>query len=468
MRELVFQVEFLSDIVLPATSNTEGNIQQLEFIPGSNFLGMVASKTYNDFSDSIQIFHSGDVRFGDASLVVDGEVYYKMPFSFFHPKLDNQKIYNHHFLDDKQKKELGQLKQMRNGYISGNLDNGLKVKYIDYTYSQKSAYDGEKRRSKNSSMYGYKAIMAGTKWQFKVKCSDTVSDDDIKKIKENLEGKRYLGKSKSSQYGKVEITYIEEKNTTIQKTDSSEIILYANSRLALVDDAGNPIYELKYLISGLDDENIIYSKCQIKTSFFTPYNSKMQTKCYERLVIEKGSVIVLKDLTDEQIEKLQSGVGAYLSEGFGELIVNPPFLLKKGKIDLAIDEENKSKKDLRKKIDKTFKDTTVQFLVNKHNESIEKLELANEVAKFIKDNVKKYPKKMNSQWGSIRSLCITSDDKNIKEKVEKYISNGVAKEKWQGDKKSTLLTAIENSSTPLKFTKLLSIEMPKQKEGAKS
>ena len=30
MNRLVFQVEFLSDIVLQATSNTEGNVEQLD------------------------------------------------------------------------------------------------------------------------------------------------------------------------------------------------------------------------------------------------------------------------------------------------------------------------------------------------------------------------------------------------------------------------------------------------------
>jgi len=42
MKALVFQVELKSDIVLPATSNTEGKIDQLDFIAGSNFLGMAA------------------------------------------------------------------------------------------------------------------------------------------------------------------------------------------------------------------------------------------------------------------------------------------------------------------------------------------------------------------------------------------------------------------------------------------
>ena len=63
MKELVFQVEFLSDIVLPATSNTEGNIEQLDFIPGSNFLGM-AAREYDHYNDSFSVFHSGNFPSG--------------------------------------------------------------------------------------------------------------------------------------------------------------------------------------------------------------------------------------------------------------------------------------------------------------------------------------------------------------------------------------------------------------------
>ncbi|RLA78784.1 MAG: hypothetical protein DRG78_14280, partial [Epsilonproteobacteria bacterium] len=112
MKELVFQVEFISDIVLPATSNTEGNIEQLDFIPGSNFLGMVASK-YDEFQKrrtSFDIFHSGKVRFGDATLLKNGKQTYKMPLSYFHEKLDDSKIFNHHLIKDfSQHKQLKQL-----------------------------------------------------------------------------------------------------------------------------------------------------------------------------------------------------------------------------------------------------------------------------------------------------------------------------------------------------------------------
>ena len=55
MSKIVFQVEFLSDIILQASSNTQGNIEQLDFIPGSNFLGMVA-KDYGNLVIVLRFF----------------------------------------------------------------------------------------------------------------------------------------------------------------------------------------------------------------------------------------------------------------------------------------------------------------------------------------------------------------------------------------------------------------------------
>ena len=66
MRELRFEITFKSPVILQASSNTQGKMSSLEFIPGSAFLGMVASR-YDDFSDPFKIFHSGAVKFCDAS-----------------------------------------------------------------------------------------------------------------------------------------------------------------------------------------------------------------------------------------------------------------------------------------------------------------------------------------------------------------------------------------------------------------
>ncbi|MGE3614033.1 MAG: hypothetical protein AB7G20_11230, partial [Sulfurimonas sp.] len=128
MKELVFQVKFISDIVLPASSNTEGKIDQLDFIAGSNFLGMVA-KNYSKFANSFDVFHSGKVRFGDGHILKDAKTQtYKIPYSYFHKKLETTPVFNHHFLDDKDFEDLGQLKQLREGFITKEKEQA----FVDY------------------------------------------------------------------------------------------------------------------------------------------------------------------------------------------------------------------------------------------------------------------------------------------------------------------------------------------------
>ena len=86
MRQRNFKVTFLSDIVLHGSSNSEGNIETLDFITGSSFLGMVA-KNYDEFAktfDTFDIFHSGKVRFGEATPYFENKTTYKVPFCFFH------------------------------------------------------------------------------------------------------------------------------------------------------------------------------------------------------------------------------------------------------------------------------------------------------------------------------------------------------------------------------------------------
>ena len=442
MKELTFNVEFLSDIVLPASSNTEGNIEQLDFIPGSNFLGMVA-REYSKFSDSFKVFHSGKVRFGDATLLVNREPTYKMPLSFFHEKLEKTQMVNHHLIEDFT--EFKQLKQKRKGYITKTLQEVS----FDYNYAQKSAYDKKERRSKEGSMYGYFSIPSGTQWQFSVKV-EAIENQDIERIKKNLLGRKRLGKSKSSQYGQIKITqgtkanvvesYLKESHTTV---------VYAKSRIALVDEEGNPTYNLKYLLNGLDESNVVWEKSQIKTSTYTPYNGAMQTKSYSRVVINSGSVIVLKNLTKEQLKNLDLGVGIYLNEGFGELIVNPSFLKQNGLFSLENSKNNATSKAL------PITEDIVKFLDNRASQKRGTLELASEVHKFIEENQRVYRNISNAQWGTIRSIC-SGASTNFRDEIRAYISDG--KVTWTTEQIESLLEEGKSRA----FIQLLSMQIPKE------
>ena len=488
MRELRFEITFKSPIILQASSNTQGKMSSLDFIPGSAFLGMVANR-YNEFSDPFKIFHSGAVKFCDAAPIKDGKEFFKIPLSYFHEKLDGSKIYNHHLLckykdeERNQFDDFTQLKQMRSGYINDE----KKQLSLDRDFYQKSAYDKNKRRSMDSQMYGYEAFRAGMKWRFSVKFDANVSEGDINYVKETLARSTRLGKSKSAEYGAVEIKFIGENTDEIQSFTPPEgyTFVYAKSRLALIDENGNPSYDVKYILPNLDDDKVDYKKTQIRISNFTPYNGARATKDYERACINKGSVIALKNLSAEQIAALKNGVGAYLSEGFGEVLINPWFLNGGDAKDNPIEFQKEAETEHSTGKIPTQSDLA-KFLKQKQTTKDQTLEIAEGVADFIESHKDKFSKISKSQWGAIRSICrdvATNDsvlddkeakisnqtteekDENIADQVSKFIRNGVRKANWDCEKETgnghVLLKAIKESKNKLKFTLLLSMQMPK-------
>ena len=492
MRELRFEITFKSPVILQASSNTQGKMSSLDFIPGSAFLGMVASR-YSDFGDPFKIFHSGAVKFCDAAPIKDGKEFFKIPLSYFHEKLDDSKIYNHHLLckykDEERNKfnDFTQLKQMRSGYINDE-KNQLSM---DRDFSQKSAYDKEKRRSMDSQIYGYEAFRAGMKWRFSVKFDANVSEDDISRAKETLERSTRLGKSKSAEYGAVEIKFIDK----IQSFTPPEgyTFIYAKSRLALIDENGNPSYDVKYILPNLNENNVDYAKTQIRISNFTPYNGARATKDYERVCINKGSVIALKELTGEQVAELKNGVGAYLSEGFGEVLINPWFL-NGGDVQERPIKFQEKEEEKQAHTSLPIQSDLAKFLKQKQTTKDQALEIAEGVADFIESHKDKFSKISKSQWGAIRSICkevavsdkVLNDkddeienqttaekNKNIAGQISKFMRNGVRSANWDCEKRNdesvlvkggcgdTLVKAVEGDPCPLKFALLLSMQMPK-------
>jgi hypothetical protein len=453
MIEKFYKCEFKSDIVLPASSNTQGNITLLEFIPGSNFLGMVAV-SYKDLKEkSFNIFHSGDVRFSDAHIMVNSQMSYKMPLSFHNLKVGDEE-FNRLHLTKEEEQNLRilqkQLKQRRSGFINEN----FQVAHIAYSYSQKSAYSTQLRRSKDEHMFGYSALKKGTTWLFKV---SYVDESYIPLVEAQLLGEKRLGKSKTAQYGQVLITQVEvpQKITTFTPEDNLTY-LYINSRIALLDEEGNPTLTPTIKNLGLNSGSIDWEKTYIKTSSYAPFNYKRQTKEYERLCINKGSVITIKNIDDNEI--IPHWIGAYLSEGFGEIIINPSFLSEKTPKLSEVEKEDSSASDIT-----NYDKNLILFLENKLQEENKKFEIATSVQVVYE----KFIGPSKSQWGEIRSIASQAKSKDeLIAKIKEFVSHGVSKKMW--DKiENKLIVEIEKSSYPLEFTKLLAMIVSKHTKNKK-
>lgn len=230
---LKFTCHLESDIILNQKSASEGLNKTLDFIPGSCFLGIAASELYDTSTpeaakNSFYIFHSGNVRFGDAH-PLNGKVRaLRTPASLFYPK--GMKVedgtYVHHFYDRAEDKKDGngkekqpmQLKQCRGGFYAFSKDVATKVDTTT-TFSVKSAYDRTQRRAQDEQMFGYEALSAGIDMGFTVEVDDERFREAICNA---LTGLKRVGRSRSAQYGLVSIELAEGDGFSQTKSQEME------------------------------------------------------------------------------------------------------------------------------------------------------------------------------------------------------------------------------------------------------
>lgn len=446
MKYIQFKVKLLSDVILNQKSASQGNQQTLDFIPGSNFLGIVAAR-YDDFKESEQltVFHSSKVRFGDAHPVVVNKRTLRTPASFHTPKVQGDTRYVHHAIKDFEALKDLQLQQSRKDFYSFADGVALKITPLK-SFAIKSAYNKEKRRARDEQMFGYQSIQEGTNYCFEICCDDDVDSELVERIKSKLIGKKRIGRSRTAQYGLIEIQVgAFEKETSNFKT-FKDIVIYAESRLIFLDENLNPTLAPKSEDFGVIGGKIDWAKSQVRTFAYSPYNYHRACFDAERKGVEKGSVFVIKggQLTDNK-----EFIGFYQNEGFGKIIINPGFF--------ACDEKGISKFAFKELDQSSLKTTKVSelktdydkklfnFLNNSKVRKEAERTVYEKVNKFVENNKDKFKQEaFASQWGTIRSLAMQypqktdlerelfskTTNRNGKVIPNAYLTHGVAKEKW--------------------------------------
>ena len=473
MKVLKFKCELLSDIILNQKFATEGSNQTLDFIPGNNFLGIVAGKLYGS-ADTWTIFHSGRVRFGDAHPAHDNHRTLRVPASFYIPKLqqkdkdENKEYYIHHLIPNLQSEELlkKQLKQCRSGFYDFMGKESVQVK-VHTDFAIKSAYDSEKRLSKDEQMYGYQCISKGLTYFFSVELDDESLDTTIV---DALIGIKRIGRSRSAQYGLVNISeaIFEEPVSGIQ---TDELIVYADGRLIILDEYGIPTCQPTAEQLGLNGGTILWEKSQVRTFRYSPYNYKRKCFDTDRYGLEKGSVLVIK--WSGNVQSLPSYLGSFQNEGFGKVLYNPAFLEAEdtGK---ALYRPCSAVENVKKVESVLYRSSLLDFLIRKKTVNDIVLESYKKVNEWIGVNAGLFKDKtFASQWGQIRNIAMKGDSKEeIYNDIKTYLSHGVAEEKWRERRRMKVLLDFIHNKLSDNNTKIvmvnLAAEMAKKcREGGK-
>lgn len=482
MKTLKMSCKLLTDIVLNTSSATEGDHTTLDFIPGNNFLGIVA-KHYDAFTprEQMEIFHSGRVRFGDAHPVAfneDGTVIpmrtLHVPAALFYPKMHDasEKCYVMHLYDREKDKKSGQpmqLKQCRKGYYAFQEGKGYPAK-TEKGFTLKSAYDRSNRTSCEGQMFGYESLKAGLTFFFEVEV-----DDDVlaPRIEELLTGEQYVGRSRSAEYGQVRIEACSFAATPFSATPirtrkGDRVAVYADSRLIFPNNEGQPVFQPTAKQLGLEGE-IDWELSQVRTFQYAPWNFKRNAHDVDRCGIEKGSVFFVK--ASGSTPNGSAYVGSYRNEGFGRVIYNPDFLRgtekeeDNGKALWTLSPLQASTEQERANPTALQGTPLLDFVRQRlERDEAEKL-IMRKVNDFVEENRMRFQgAAFASQWGTIRSIAMAHPDKDsiLNELFDKkgkkkheaspsdptteyrtihaaYLTHGIAAEKWKKQKRGEKL-----------------------------
>lgn len=409
MKNFQYIGTLLSDVVLSFVAATEGFKRSLDYIPGSKFLGIVANKLYDEENPTtLDLFHNGQVSFGDAHPYLHQERSYKVPTKWFYSKGRKltDKIYLHVDMLPKEIREKEQPKQARSGYFTANGTTGHLIS-VEQNFTIKSAYDAKKRRSKDAQMYGYFALKKGTQWAFTIEAS-TMDYANI--IKDTLEGKHRLGRSKSAEYGLIDIAFEKEITKNSRTITDDEVYLYADSNLCFYDKYGRNT--LKPSIQDLNlptGSTILWEKSQLRTRLYQTWNGHRKNRDGDRMIIEKGAVFAVKLAQSISSESIENGVGAHINEGFGKILVNPSFLQSQTPtLNLTLTKTTLEEWQSNQQHFACLQGTQDKFVLNYLKKKHETTKQLFTIDEAVNETIKTYPTLAgisSSQWGMIRNYA---------------------------------------------------------------
>lgn len=328
---MYYSLTTLDPIVLSQTNATTNNHECLDYIPGSAILGALAAQLYPELShsESWDMFHSGAVKFGPCFPAEHNQLALPIPASWHITKgqsafsgdtLNKTAIYNQSNVEF-QREDGVQYKQCREGYITANASAANVKKGI----TVRTAVDRLTGIAKNGSLFSYSYL---SEKQTFIGWVESDSPDYLAKIRTKLTGQLNIGRSRNTEFGRVEIKPFLDVLPPKPDSNQEYLTLWCLNDCQCLDQQGLPTFvpNINELIPGALGE-LNKQRSFIRTNKVSRFNQKRRGSDSEQLLISKGSVLVYKllnPLSQQQLDELQkNGMGINQHQGLGWIMVNP-------------------------------------------------------------------------------------------------------------------------------------------------
>ncbi|WP_217542492.1 RAMP superfamily CRISPR-associated protein [Vibrio metschnikovii] len=195
-----FKIELLGNLILSEKTATAGDHRSLDYIPATAIQGVIASRAYQQMpkAEADQLVLLQGAQISDALPMLGDEVGLPVPLAWH---TDKAKIIEDAFIPSKLSKEElagSQPQQIRSGYVTPS-NIHFKPKMERHT---KTAIDPNTGTVATGQLFNYQSIARGQCYLFAVESSPELS----KKIQSLIEGKAFIGRSRSAEFGSVRIT----------------------------------------------------------------------------------------------------------------------------------------------------------------------------------------------------------------------------------------------------------------------
>ena len=438
-QRITLTLQLKDAIIISQKSATEGMHESLDYIPGSNLLGAIASKLYAKLKQQTQptafeLFHSGEVRFSNAYPMDNstGNPHTSNPFpiSWHKPKEETTPGEFFNLLHPKPE-DSNQLKQERKGYLTSNKKHLTPTKHLHL----KTAINKQTGTASEGQLFGYQSIDAGSTYQATIDIDNPETAKYLYQQIKNLKQIR-VGRSKTAQYGRINITQVtfapqptqELAITNLKGKDS--LILWLASDLIVYNQEGQPTLTPTLNELGLT-KNTNPIELDTKRSWlrtrhsYSPYNGYRKNYDMEQQAISQGSLLVYPADGLDQVylqSQLQKGIGCYTESGHGKIVsitAEWQFVLDK-KLQLVKDSKEQSTTEIT--TENSIKPCPlVSQLQTQYDLQKNQQTLQNQVKKDLKDFLNLYKSARNyhgipnhlpvgptsTQWGRIRNEMST-------------------------------------------------------------
>lgn len=326
---LFYTLTNLDPLVLSQTSATTNNHLGLDYIPGSAILGALATRFYAQGSSELgfELFQSGACQFGPAYPLYQhgeaekAEIALPIP-SAWHTEKHKDTILHNHIASDFLRDDNIQYTQCRSGFIAHNnqavnLKKGL---------TTRTALDDSGQRAADGQLFTYTTLLPNQQFGGWIQAT---TEEQLTLLKELLTQELFLGRSRSSEFGRVRIAIPKQQPTlSTPQNLGDKLVIWCLNDVALLDHHGQPTLapNASHIHPELQGE-LMPAATFVRHHKVRRFNRARGGFDTERQLITRGSVLSFQLHTAASQETLNQiashGIGVERQHGLGWIAINP-------------------------------------------------------------------------------------------------------------------------------------------------